>query len=54
MGAFHRVKIALEWTIQYYAMLIVALAAALVFAFFLLLILDKLKLFQAIVARTRE
>jgi len=54
MGTFHRVKIALEWTIQYYAMLIAALAAALVFAFFLLLILDKLKVFQAIVARTRE
>jgi len=54
VGFFHRVKIALEWTIKYYAVLIVALAGVLACAFFLLLILDKLKIFSAIVTRIRE
>jgi hypothetical protein len=53
-GVFHRVKIALEWTIKYYAVLVVALAGVLLCAFLLLLILDKLKIFSAIVTRIRE
>lgn len=54
IGIFHRVKIALEWTVQYYAIGMVALAAVLAVAFFFLLILDKLKLFQTAIARVRE
>jgi hypothetical protein len=54
MGFFQRVKIALEWTLEYYALLLVGLAGVLICGFFLVLILDKLQLFSAIVARIRE
>ena len=54
MGFFHRAKIALEWTLQYYALLVVGLAGVLICGYLLVLILDKLKIFSAIVARIRE
>ena len=54
IGTFSRVKTALEWTIKYYAVLILALAGVLGCALLFLLILEKLKVFSAIVARIRE
>ena len=54
MGFFHRVKIALEWAIHYYAIGIVALAAVLVCALVGLLVVEKLKLFTAILTRGGE
>jgi hypothetical protein len=54
MGLFHRVKIALEWTIQYYVLLVAALAGVLACAFLGLLVMDRLKILSAIVARIRE
>ena len=54
MGLFHRVKIALEWSIHYYAVGMLALAAVLMVAFVGLLVVEKLKLFAAILARVRE
>jgi Domain of unknown function (DUF4349) len=51
---FQRVKVALEWTIKYFAILVVGLAAVLACSFFLLLIIDRLKILAAVVARLRE
>ena len=48
---FQRVTIALEWTIKYYAVFIVALAGVLLCAFLLLLIIDRLKLLTAVVSK---
>jgi hypothetical protein len=49
-----RVKIALEWTIKYFAVSVVAVAGGLICSFFLLLIIDRLKILAAVVARLRE
>jgi hypothetical protein len=38
----HRVKVAFEWTVQYYLLILCIGAAAAVFGFFFLLIIDKL------------
>ena len=46
-----RVKIALEWTIKYYAIFVVALCAVLLCAFLLLLIIDRLKLLSAVISK---
>lgn len=54
ISTFYRVKTALEWTIKYYAVLIAALVGVLGCALILLLILDRLKIFSAIVTRIRE
>jgi len=51
---YQRVKIALEWTIKYYAISVVALAAALICSFAGLLIIDRLKLLSAVISRPRE
>ncbi len=51
---YQRVKVALEWTIKYFAISVVALAGVLVCSFFLLLIIDRLKILAAVVARLRE
>jgi hypothetical protein len=44
-----RVKIALEWTIKYYAIFIAALIGVLLCSFLLLLIIDRFKILQRIV-----
>ncbi|PUZ24718.1 hypothetical protein DCC81_10240 [Chitinophaga parva] len=41
-----RLKVALQWTIRYYALLMTGLAAASILVFFMLLILDKLHVIQ--------
>lgn len=51
---FHRVKIALEWTLKYYAVAVVACAGVLLGSFFLLLAIDRLKLLSAFIARPRD
>jgi hypothetical protein len=51
---YQRIKTALEWTIKYFALSVVGLAGALVCSFFLLLIVDRLKILAAVVARLRE
>ena len=51
---YQRVRIALEWTIKYYAVSILALAGVLVCSFLLLLITDRLKILSAVVSRLRE
>jgi hypothetical protein len=42
VSMLHRIKVAFEWTIQYYLLFIAIAAAASIFAFFFLLIIDKL------------
>jgi len=46
IGLLQRVKVALEWTIERYLMMIAILAFITVFSYFSLLILDKLKVFE--------
>jgi hypothetical protein len=41
IGLLHRVKVALEWTLEYYAMMIFALLCLSAFIFIVLLILDR-------------
>jgi hypothetical protein len=53
-GLFLRVKIALEWTIKYFALTVVALAAMLACAFLLLLIVEKLNIFAGVVRKIKE
>lgn len=45
ISLFQRVKVALEWTIKYYLMMMIGLLFALGGAFFLVLIIDKLNIF---------
>jgi hypothetical protein len=42
VSMLHRIKVAFEWSIQYYLLFIAIAAAASIFAFFFLLIIDKL------------
>jgi hypothetical protein len=51
---YQRVKVALEWTIKYFAVSVVALAGVLICSFFLLLAIDRLKILVAVVGRLRE
>ena len=51
---FHRVKVTLEWTLEYYAVSLVVVAGILLCSFLLLLAADRLKILSAIVSRLRE
>jgi len=42
---YHRVKVALEWTIKYYLLFIILLGALITSSYVLVLLLDKLKVF---------
>lgn len=42
VSMLHRIKVAFEWTAQYYLLFVAIAAAASIFAFFFLLIIDKL------------
>jgi hypothetical protein len=53
-GLYQRVKIALEWSIKYYVLSIIAIAAVLLVAFLLLLIIDRLKLITAVLSKLKE
>ena len=54
VSLFQRVKIALEWTIKYYAISVLALAAVFLGSFLLLLVVDRLKILSAVFPRTRD
>jgi Domain of unknown function (DUF4349) len=49
IGLLHRVKVALEWTLQYYAMMIFGLLCLSAFIFVLLLIIDRWNILKALV-----
>ena len=49
-----RVKVALEWTLEYYALALLVLAGAAACSLILLLIVDRLKILSAVVARFKE
>jgi hypothetical protein len=49
-----RIKIALEWTIKYYAVLVVSILALAILIFVLLLVVDKLKLINAVSRKLNE
>jgi hypothetical protein len=50
----HRLKVALEWTIKYYAILIVSLLALVATVFILLLVIDKVKLIKMVANKLDE
>ena len=50
----HRLKVALEWTIKYYAILIISLLALIAAVFVLLLVIDKLKLIKMVTNKLEE
>jgi hypothetical protein len=54
ISSFQRVKIALEWTIKYYAISIFALAGVFGCSFLLLLVVDRLKALPAAFPQLRE
>jgi len=43
IGTFQRIKVALEWTIKYYALLLIGLSFAALFTYLLLLSMEKIK-----------
>jgi hypothetical protein len=50
----HRLKVALEWTIKYYLLLVFAIACTTFAAFMLLLIADKLKILNSIITKIND
>lgn len=53
-GMFQRIKTALEWTIEFYAMAVFAMACVMLVAFLLLVIVDRLKIVTALQSRQKE
>jgi hypothetical protein len=49
-----RVKAALEWTLEYYALSLLVVAGILVCGLFLLILIDRLKVLSAVVSRLKE
>ncbi len=49
-----RVKVSLEWTLKYYSLALLVVAGVLVCSLALLLIVDRLKILSAVVARLKE
>jgi len=54
IGFGQRIKVALEWTIKYYGMLIFSLLGLVTFIFILLLIVDKLKVVNLVTNKLNE
>ena len=52
IGPAQRLKVALEWTIKYYALLVTGMFATALLIFLLLLIVDKLKLLNILANKT--
>ncbi len=50
----HRIKVALEWTIQYFALLVFIFLCMAVCTFVLLLVIEKLQLIQKLLQQTKE
>ncbi len=49
-----RLKVALEWTIKYYAVIIISLLALVAAVFILLLVIDKLGLIKMVTNKLEE
>jgi Domain of unknown function (DUF4349) len=54
ISLFYRLKVAFEWTVKYYLMLMVGAAFALLCVFLLLLILDKMGIFKTLLDKMKE
>jgi hypothetical protein len=54
IGVVRRIKVALEWTIKYYSILIFSLLGLAAFLFILLLIIDKLRVIYLITSKMNE
>ncbi|MDZ4844074.1 MAG: DUF4349 domain-containing protein [Chitinophagales bacterium] len=54
MSLMHRLKVAFEWTVTYYLQFLLIVALAVFSAFFLLLIIDKLKVLANILKKLNE
>ena len=54
IGLMQRVKVALEWTVKVYLQIMVTLFFLSLFAYIILLIIDKLKLFEKIFKQNQE
>ncbi len=54
VSLIHRIKVALEWTIKYFAILICSLLALSCTVFILLLIIDKLKLINSVADKLNQ
>ena len=54
ISLFYRLKVAFEWTVKYYLMLMVGAAFALIGVFILLLIIDKLGVFKTLLDKMKE
>jgi hypothetical protein len=54
ISLFQRLKVAFEWTVKNYFYLMLGIACALTCVFLLLLILDKLKIFKALLSKMNE
>ncbi len=46
ISVFHRIKVAFEWSVKYYAAMVFSFLCVLLVSFFLLLIIDKLKILK--------
>jgi hypothetical protein len=54
ISIIHRVKVALEWTIKYFTLIVVAVLAVSLTVFLLLLIADKLNIIKSIANKVNE
>jgi hypothetical protein len=54
ISLLHRIKVALEWTIKYFALLLFSMLVISLTIFVLLLIIDKLKIINAITKKLNE
>jgi hypothetical protein len=54
ISLLHRIKVALEWTIHFYAILILCAIGIVVVVFFLLVIVEKLKMFRILADKWNE
>ena len=54
IGLMRRIKVALEWTIKYYGILVFSLPGLAAFLFILLLIIDKLRVVNRVTSKLNE
>ena len=54
ISLLHRIKVAFEWTVQYFLLLILIVVLCTFSAFFILLIIDKLKILSGIIKKLND
>ncbi|MCF8298546.1 MAG: DUF4349 domain-containing protein [Saprospiraceae bacterium] len=54
ISTIHRIKVAFEWTVQYYFIFLLIVTLSTFSAFFILLIVDKLKVLSGIIKKLNE